>query len=433
MSSIAHLPILTLFSTPTLSSLSERPVEREIDRRALVAISPDREELLMSKKSIDELRQFFKLRTGSSMRYVLQLDTVLRMLTVFGGSGRHWLHQTKERTNVDFRDATARTSTLIHRVNKDENNGGNLSNAVRRVLSTASLNRTPMPLSRIQTGFPLGREVDGVTVWGSLFLSTESKMISPRPLGPTHILVVHAKPLSLSKSGKSSLPHRTRGDVTKPTFPNIDVAINDMIFVLGVPNAVFPDGHCSLPLRLHKELPRVLLHVPSLVGFVDIIVYIHTMNQAELFRKAIPEWMRDLMHPLPLPAPAAKDTASIFSPKRSRGPASLLGLLAPSKLVSSGSSTYSVDTVSSGMSGQSSDVVPERTADTVARDIVDSMPFFSDENPGNDELVSTIATLNAMKTNLEFLGHFGKSVWDELEMSLHILTRAIVHRAAVIN
>lgn len=157
------------------------------------------------------------------------------------------------------------------------------------------------------------------------------------------------------------------------------------------------------------------------------------MNQAELFRKAIPEWMRDLMHPLPLPTPAAKDTASIFSPKRSRGPASLLGLLAPSKLVSSGSSTYSVDTVSSGMSGQSSDVVPERTADTVARDIVDSMPFFSDENPGNDELVSTIATLNAMKTNLEFLGHFGKSVWDELEMSLHILTRAIVHRAAVIN
>jgi len=162
------------------------------------------------------------------------------------------------------------------------------------------------------------------------------------------------------------------------------------------------------------------------------------MNQAELFRSAIPEWMRDHMHPLPLPAPAAKDTtSSIFSPKKSsRGPASLLGLLAPSKLVSSSaSSTYSVDTVSSSMSGHSSDVPApaalERTADTIARDIVDSLPFFSDEDPKNDELVSTIATLNALKANLEFLGYFGKSVWDELEMSLHILTRALVHRAAV--
>ncbi|KAF7366815.1 hypothetical protein MSAN_00939800 [Mycena sanguinolenta] len=393
MSSIANLPILSLVSSSSLASSGERPVERDIDRNILVAISPDREELFMSKKSIDEIRQILKLRTGPTER--------------------HWLYQTKRRANVDFRDATARTSTLIHR---DENKPGDVS-AIRRVLSTASLGRNLMPLSRIENNIPWGREGSGVTVWGSLVLSTDSKLVSPRPLGPTHILVIHTEPLSVSKSGKSTLPRRGRGDATKPAFPNMDVAINDVLFVMGAPNLVTPDGHCSLPHRLHKELPRVLLRVPFMETFPELIV--------------------DHMYPLPVPAPAAKDkdTASIFSPKKSRGPASLLGLLAPYKLTSSASSTYSVDTVSSGMSGHSTDVPAtlERTADTVARDIVDSLPFFSDEDPQDDELVSTISTLNALKANLEFLGYFGKSVWDELEMSINILTRALVHRAAVAN
>jgi hypothetical protein len=235
----------------------------------------------------------------------------------------------------------------------------------------------------------------------------------------------------VSKSGKSSLPRRTRGDATKPSFPNQDIPINDLLFQLSAPNLVTVNGHCSLPTRLHKELARVLLRVPYLETFHEVVVFIHTMNQAEMFRKLIPEWIRDLMHPLPVPA--SKDTASIFSPKKSRGPASLLSMLTPSKLASSAGSVHSVDTMSSGMSGHSSDVPTalERTADTIARDIVDSLPFFSDEDPLNDELVSTIATLNALKANLEFLGFFGKSVWDELEIGLHILTRALVHRAAV--
>ncbi|KAJ7241669.1 hypothetical protein B0H12DRAFT_39473 [Mycena haematopus] len=410
MSTIANLPILSLVSSPSLAGSGERPVEREIDRNALVAISPDRQELFMSKKSIDEIRQLLKLRTGPT--------------------DRHWLYQTKRRANVDFRDATARTSTLIHR---GENKPGDVSNAMRRVLSTASLNRTPMPLA--EDRFPLGREASGVTVWGSFVLSTQNKLISPRPLGPTHILVVHTEPLSVSKTGKSSLPRRTRGDATKASFPNQDIAINDLLFMLGVPNLVTVSGHCSLPHRLHRELPRVLLRVPFLETFSEIVVFLHTMNQAELFRKIIPEWMRDHMHPLPIPVIPPKDTASILSPKKSRGPASLLSLFAPSKLASAASSTISVNTMSSGMSGQSNDVPAalDLTVDTIARDIVDSLPFFSDEDPKDDELVSTIATLNALKANLEFLGYFGKSVWDELEMSIHILTRALSHRAEVIN
>ncbi|KAJ7130402.1 hypothetical protein C8R44DRAFT_731927 [Mycena epipterygia] len=401
MSSIANLPILVLASSPS------RPLEREIDRRALLEISPDREELFMGKKSIDEIRQALKLRTGPP--------------------AGHWLYQTKQRANVNFRDATARTSTLIRRVS-DENDPGS---AVRRVLSTSSLNRSPMPMTRIENGMPVGRETSGVTVWGSFILSTRKKLISPRPLGPTHILVVHAAPLSVSKSGKTTLPRAA----TKPSFPNVDIPINDLLFLLNVPNLVTVDGHCPLPRRLHKELPRALLRVPHLETIHELIVYFHTMNQAELFRKLVPEWMRDLMHPLPAAAPAPKDAASIiFSPKKQRGPASLFSLLAPSKLSSSASSTHSLDTLESGMSGHSSEApAVERTSDSIARDIVDSLPFFSDEDPKNDELVSTLSTLNALRDNLECLGYFGKSVWDELEASLAILTRSLVHRAAVID
>ncbi|KAJ6491465.1 hypothetical protein DFH09DRAFT_1104995 [Mycena vulgaris] len=417
MSSISNLPVLVLISTPSLGSV-ERPTERDIDRRALLEISPDREELFMGKKSINEIRQSLKLRTGPT--------------------AGHWLYQTKQRANVNFRDATARTSTLIHRVNNDENTPVDVPNNVRRILSTVSLNRSPMPtpMTRIENGIPVGREATGVTVWGSFILSTRDKLISPRPLGPTHILVVHTAPLSLSKAGKSTLPRPSRGDATKPSFPNVDIPINDLLFLLNVPNLVTVDGHCPLPRRLHKELPRALLRVPHLETIHEVVVYLHTMNQAELFRALVPEWMRDLMHPLPVAAPPApKDTMSIFSPKKQRSAASLFGILSPSKPSSSASSTYSFDTLASGMSGHSGELLPvlERTSDSIARDIVDSLPFFSDEDPKNDELVSALSTLNALKANLEFFGYFGKAVWDELEASLAVLRRSLVRRAAVIT
>ncbi|KAJ7507088.1 hypothetical protein B0H11DRAFT_1970178 [Mycena galericulata] len=404
-SSLANLPILVLVPSLSPSSATERPTEREIDRKALVESSPDREELLSSKKSTEELRQMLKLRTGPT--------------------DSHWLYQNKQRANVNFRDATARTSTLIHRVSESENKAGDATNPVRRVLSTSSLNRSPMPLTSIENRVEARSQMDGMTVWGALILSTEKKLISPRPLGPTHILVVHSEPLSVSKSGKSALPRPSRGHATKPSFPNMDIPINDLLFLLSAPNLVTVSGHCPLPHRLHKELPRALLRVPHLETFHELIVYIHTMNQAELFRKLVPEWMRDLMHPLPVQAgPTPKESAaSIFSPKKQRGPAALFGMFSHSstKLASSASSTYSIDTVSSGVSGHSSELPsapalePLRTPDLIARDIVDSLPVFSSGDPEQDELVSAITTLNALKANLG------------------ILTRTLVHRATVIN
>jgi hypothetical protein len=44
--------------------------ERDINRIALLDIAPDREALLMSNKSIEEIRQTLKIRTGSVNGYV---------------------------------------------------------------------------------------------------------------------------------------------------------------------------------------------------------------------------------------------------------------------------------------------------------------------------------------------------------------------------
>ncbi|KAJ7172094.1 hypothetical protein C8R46DRAFT_138170 [Mycena filopes] len=416
--SITNLPILTPLAVPDLASSSDRPTEREINRNALVEISPDREALFTSTKSTADLRQALKLRTGTTQK--------------------HWLYQTKCRTDVNFRDATARTSTLITLVNKDdENSPPNASAPVRRVTSTASLNRAPTPMTRIENGIPVGREGSGVTVWGSFVLSTPHKLISPRPLGPTHLLVVHTRPLSLTRSAKTGYP---RQGASKPSFPNMDIPINDLLFLLSAPNLVTVDGHCSLPRRLHKELPRALLHVPHLETFHEFVVFMHTMNQAELFRALIPQWMSDLMHPLPiaLPPSAPKNalSPSIFSPKKSRGPASLFSKLSSSKIGSSASSMHSVDTMSSGMSGHSlanDGISFAERADAIARDIVDSLPFCADENPLGDPLLHTIAKLNALRTNMTFLGYFGKAVWDEADTTTDILSRALVYRDIVLD
>ncbi|KAK7042542.1 hypothetical protein R3P38DRAFT_2891100 [Favolaschia claudopus] len=419
MPSILNLPVLTLGFVPSTLPSGERPAERDIDRNALVAISPDREELFMNRDMpIDGIRQSLKLRIGPG----------------------HWVHQTKRRANEEFRDATARTSALLIRQKaQDENKPPVPRLQLQRMHSSVSLNRDPRPRTHSETGLARPTAGTGGNAWESfVFVTTPLQVISPRPLDPTHILVVHSEPLVVTKSGKNILP-RSGLDGVKPSFPNMDIVINDVLFALGAPNLVAVNGKQSLPRRLHKELPRVLLHVPSLETFPEVIVYLHSYNQADLFRKLIPEWMRDLMHPLPLPATLLKEAPFVApTPHKARGPASILGRLAAAsrsnlKLASSASSTYSVDTVSSGISRLSIDSTAtyEHNADTIARDIVDSLPFFSSKEPLDDELVGTVSTLNALKANLEFLGYYGKAVWDELEMSLTILTRALIHRASV--
>ncbi|KAJ7291465.1 hypothetical protein C8J57DRAFT_216751 [Mycena rebaudengoi] len=408
MSSIASLPILVLVPSPSQT-------EREIDRRVLLDIAADREGLIMSGKSIEEIRQILKLRTGP----------------IAG----HWLHHVKHRSDVNLRDATARTSMLIRRVN-NENKGEESGGVVRRVLSVSSLSQTPM--ASIQNRMVVGQDDGGLSVWGTFVLSTPNKLISPRPLGPTHILVVHTDPVAVSRSGKTTLPRRRpNADGGKAPFANIDIAINDLLFTLNVPNLVSLDGRSALPKRLHKELPRALIRVPHMETFHELVVYLHTKNQAELFRSVVPEWMRDLMHPLPAPEPTVTPRPShlepgtvVFSPKKQRSHRTLFGMLSSS--TSSASSMYSVDSsLSSGSASiyESSSTAPERTLDSIAQEIIETLPTMVDPDVPSDPLMAVTAQLNALKTNLEFLGYFGQSVWDELEACREILIRAVVWKS----
>jgi len=59
--SFSDLPFLTFFPNTSFAA-DGHPVERDIDRLRLTYTSPDREDLLTSKASIQELRHILKIR-----------------------------------------------------------------------------------------------------------------------------------------------------------------------------------------------------------------------------------------------------------------------------------------------------------------------------------------------------------------------------------
>ena len=56
------LPVLPLLPSLELEGTQIYPVEREIDRNALLDVAPDRESLLISDQTIEEVRQALKIR-----------------------------------------------------------------------------------------------------------------------------------------------------------------------------------------------------------------------------------------------------------------------------------------------------------------------------------------------------------------------------------
>ena len=280
-----------------------------------------------------------------------------------------------------------------------------------------------------------------IDIWGAPTLSTPDKLISPRPLGPTHILVAYATAPSAIVSpsnGKNTLPRRRPS--TNMTYPQtIELPINDLLFTLNVPNLSSP----VLPRRLQRELPRVLMQVPHLETFPELVVYLHTKNQAELFRRVIPEWVRDLMHPLPaqLGAGAVGSVGSLTpettgQAKKKRSHRQLFSML-----VLGSSASTSLESLSSGLSTSSLNpcpVDPERTIDTIAKEIaeasycISSMPLAaSPENVDLDPLVHTAVLLDALRDNLEYVGFLGRGVWNELDISREILIKAMCWKARI--
>lgn len=370
------------------------------------------------------------------------------------------MYRAQTRREVKLKEPTTRLSAFgrlgpdIADDENTDNEGNNVSShSVRRVLSASALSQPISPMKSIANTLlenpvrslaTTTTDVVDYAIWSRVPLSTEDNLISPRPLGVTHILVVyamdHAAAVTVAVNMADDQRTIRRGKGKKAssptTFPEIaELPINDLLFLLNTPNLYVSrnsGGHRKpiLPRRLHKEIPRVLMHVPHLQTFPELVIYLHTKNQAELFRKIIPEWMRDLMHPLPpIPTPAGSSSTlnvknnmatpaiPVFHPKR------LFTMLIPA----CGSSTLSLDALDSEVS--SVVVESERTISSIAAEIGQTVL----ESAYEDAVLYTATLLDALRDNLCHIGYFNKDLWHELDLSRDILREVVSYQAKIAN
>lgn len=403
--------IITLLpSGPWPNHLHAYPREREINREMLLDVAPDREALLMSSKGVDELRHILKIRVSPV--------------------ASHWLYRRRKRVNATLRDGNTRISTLIRggsTTTAETNPSKKEIHVLRRVLSTSSVSAFSNQMMGMDSRFlrpsPYGDQ--DIDVWGTVTLSTAEKLISPRPLGPTHVLIIHSNPgpsrvfQPVTGGGRRTL----RRKLSSPLSNVVELPINDLLFVLNVPNLVPTTP--ILPPRLHKELPRVLMYVPHLETFPELVVYLHTLNQAELFRSLVPEWIRDIIHPLSdlTPSMVQSDSKNI-----TKMPLQLLGML----MQGSGSNS-SVESLGSMYYDATSGTLKyKRTAKSVAEEIADAAQASEDVTGcDRDAILRTVAVLDALRDNLEYIGYFAKTLWNELDVYRDVLIRAVSSQAKI--
>ncbi|KAJ3515850.1 hypothetical protein NLJ89_g1496 [Agrocybe chaxingu] len=358
---------------------------------------------------------------------------------------RHWLFCSQRKWEIKLKDATARRSAfgqtmLDTRANDHERNRASRPRSVlRRSVSASSI------AASVTNSTPLrGRSHNHVNleIWGSLRLSTKEKLVSPRPLDATHILVIH--PAQSTRQGMVGHQGTIRRVGRNPTFSEVvELPINDLLFILNVPN-LFPPRRENfapiLPHRLHKEMPRVLMEVPHLDTFPELMVYLHTKNQAALFRNFIPEWMRDIMHPLPPvpvngigPSTSCGSSGSNSPTSEGRRVRKLLGRLVGR---TSSSSTLSLNSPgSSVMSLLSTTEEPpsrsERSLTSIAVEIAEAAWDFDEGEPGSLDRVAGL--LDALRDNLNHVGYFAKGLWDELDICREIVRKAISHQMSALG
>lgn len=238
----------------------------------------------------------------------------------------HWLHRTNRRrdTKSTRRDPVTSYSQFNRTCNPEKATENHTAACRRRVCGSSASSGTVV----LERG-PKGVDNAPANVWSSRSLSTQDKLISPRPLGPTHILVV-----SQTEGGRDPASRSSGEDV-------LELPVNDLLLILNVPNlrTIRKNGHfvSVLPRRLHKEMPRVALHVPSLETFAEVVVYLHTKDRSALFGTLVPEWIRSIVYPAKSLASSANTSgAPILNPlsyASSRGPnedIKLSGLQCPS-------------------------------------------------------------------------------------------------------
>ena len=161
----------------------------------------------------------------------------------------------------------------------DENSNSVVANPwIRRVLSTSSFYTFSggATLTSIENRLNPAGTNGSTTIPIGPRLCTPEKLIFPRPLGLTHILLVYA---TMPSRGIVSpvdppriLSQRKKNTITYPEV--IELPINDPIFILHVPNLA-PSKAPDTPLlrrRLQKELRRVLMYVPPLDTLPELVI-----------------------------------------------------------------------------------------------------------------------------------------------------------------
>jgi hypothetical protein len=60
------MPVLRLWASLKPLSAYTLPIEREVDRNLVLELAPDRDEILSTDKTVQELRRLFKVRCETS-------------------------------------------------------------------------------------------------------------------------------------------------------------------------------------------------------------------------------------------------------------------------------------------------------------------------------------------------------------------------------
>ncbi|KAG6855787.1 hypothetical protein H0H87_010833 [Tephrocybe sp. NHM501043] len=404
------------------------PKEREVNRGTLLDVAPDREILFLSRRSIAELRHTLKIRVGITEKYTL--SSCKSYFLTYHLSCSRWVYRNHTRANATLRDGNPRISTLIRGPSKEPRSSTKKEiHVLRRVLSASALAPLTQPL-RLDGHYISPDSEQDVDVWGTVTLSSDERLISPRPLGPTHILVIHSIPgpsrifQPVTGGGRKALRRKQSSSL----FHVTEIPINDLLFVLNLPNLA--PSVPILPPRLHKELPRVLMFVPHIDTFPELVVYLHTQNQAELMRNTVPEWIRDFMHPLPesVDASSISETATTLDGIAIvKAPLHILGLLIPGVAPGPGTENLSMTQY---------DPCPrnefKRTVETVAKEVAQAAHHsYGSEKEDADPILATVAKLNALRDNLEYIGYFSHALWHELNVYREVLIKAISYQARI--
>ena len=73
-----------------------------------------------------------------------------------------------------------------------------------------------------------------------------------------------------------------------------------------------------------------------------------------------------------------------------------------------------------------------RTINSISKEIAEVTTSTTDGN-GDDPVLHSVCVLDALRDNLDYVGYYGRALWDELDLCREILIRAVSWKAKIDN